>query len=468
MINKEMTIDLNDMCRRLLKRWKFILAWVVICGMLFGAFGAFKNYRGYQAALDAQQNVSREDQLSALRKALNLSDWQVSDVERTAEMYLALQEEYEDTLSYIAHSPTMQMDANSVSYMTIQYGITIEDVVYPVIEARDYRDAILGTLSAQVTTDENKQSFAQILSPSTDVAYVNELVSTWVDTGKHCFGFTLYGETESACEEVAKLIDAAVEREVKALRDVYGEFQLVQLVCNYYENVASKDVLNAQQNQLTLLNTLRNSMVTAGNSLSADQKEYYTALLQIEGAEEMQETPAAEQDEDAGFSYIHKKFIALGLVLGLAIPCGWICLGYVLSKKLRVPSDMKEGFGVSVIAALKSGECGEDSDAVQMIASRIYLECQKNGYKEVYLAGGTGDPAIAALVTSVEKAVAVKGISLRSGDIVAVPDALENLIKLDAMVLVERVDVSTYHNIDQECDICRQNGIQVLGAVVIC
>ena len=467
MINDEMTIDLKDLFLRVAKKWKFILLWVLICGLVCGAFGAFKNYRNYQAELVAQENAAETDQLAALQKSLGLSDWQVAEVERTAEAYQTLQKEYEDTLYYISNSPTMKMDANSMSYMSIQYGITTDDTVYPVIEAKDYRDAILGALSLKISTNENKQSYAVILSPGGDPAYANELVAAWVDTGKHYLLITLYGETESACEEVAELIEATINREVTNLYETFGEFQLALLSRNYYEDVANKDILTSQQSQLNTLNTLRNAMMTAGTSLSADQKEFYAALMEERLSTEEWEEKNTDSAEPSGFSVIHKKFIAVGLILGIIVSCGWIGLKYIFSKTLRIPCDLKEGFGVPVIGELRTGECGEDTETVNLLASRIYVDCKRNGYQDIFLAGAEQEPAITDLSASLRKVLSAKGLNVQTGDIARCPDAVEGLIRMSAVALLERIDVSRYQDIETECDLCRQSGVQLLGAVVV-
>lgn len=471
-MNDEMTInlELKDLGMRILKKWKWMFLCLFIGGALFGLLGAAKNYHDYHNAIQMKQESEKTIDLKELQKSLELTDWEVSEIELAAESYTILREEYEDTLNYISNSPVMQLDANNCSYMTIQYGVTVEDAVYPVITLQDDRAAILGAYALELTKGENKESFASILMPDVDPSYVNELVSVSCDTNKYVLAITLYGGTRDACEEVAQLLDAVVTRATESVKEVYGEFEIFRVGANYYENVANATLLSTQQSWYNTVYSLRNSMYSVTNTLGTSQKEYYYALLaaNTEAAAGEMVGDQPQEGDPAGYSLINTKMIVVGAVLGLFAACAWICLRYFLSKKLRLAADIKYTFGLLLIGEHGINDTEHLTERVNIWSSILQMNCEKNGYRTLFLMGAVSDEAEMAIARQLAAVMKEKGIELGFGpSATSNAESAEQMAQVDAVVLLERIDVSTYAGIRAECDICRQSNLPILGAIVV-
>lgn len=469
-MNDEMVInlELKDLAIRIIKKWKCLLICMLVGCILFGILGAVKNKNDYQEAIQMSQEAREAVDLKELQKSLNLTDWEVSDIELAAESYMTLKEEYEDTLYYISNSPVMQMDANNCSYMTIQYGVTIEDAVYPVITMQDNRAAILGAFALELAKSENKENFASILMPEVDQNYMNELVGVSCDTDKFVLGITLYGGTEDTCNEVAKILDEVITRTTDSVKEVYGEFEIARIGSNYFENVANASLLSTQQSWYNTVNSLRNSMYSVTNTLSTDQKKYYYAVLESGSSTEQAAESQYQETAEAGYSLINKKMIIVGAVLGLFLSGVYICIRYFLSRKLRIAADMKYTFGLLLIGEHNVEDHTHLAERISVWSSILHSNCVKNGFQTVLLTGAVNGEEEENVARQLSAAMEEKGIDLRFGPSVAGnAESAEQMAQTDAVVLIERIDVSTYTEIRTECDICGQNNLPVIGAIVL-
>ena len=150
MNQEETTIDLMDLLRRCLEKWKFILLWMLIGAVLVNCAGAAKSVLERKNAQTQLQQEEKDDEtalLSALKEAKDkLTDREADDVETAFSLYKEYQAAYEKELAYYQNSIRMKLDPAGVSTVRLSYLIDNHyEAVYPVMEYKDTTNDIIST-----------------------------------------------------------------------------------------------------------------------------------------------------------------------------------------------------------------------------------------------------------------------------------------------------------------------------------
>ena len=179
--------------------------------------------------------------------------------------------------------------------------------------------------------------------------------------------------------------------------------------------------------------------------------------------------------------------IVLGLFLGAAGVAGVVAVIYVLSPKLRVSGDLFEMFGVPVIGSIymplkkntkidrwilglfrKSPSWFTDDMRVSMMCTDVTLAAAKHEVKHLHLTSSCPDKFVVKTLSLFYKNLQGSAERVSCGNsVVYNSEALEQMAAADGVVLVERVDISTYDDIRKEIYFCNRYQIPVLGCIVI-
>ena len=104
MNQEETTIDLMDLLRRCLEKWKFILLWLLVGAVLVDCAGAVKSVLERKTAQTQLQQEETDDEtalLSTLKEAKDkLTDREADDVETAFSLHKEYQTAYEKELAY--------------------------------------------------------------------------------------------------------------------------------------------------------------------------------------------------------------------------------------------------------------------------------------------------------------------------------------------------------------------------------
>ena len=282
--------------------------------------------------------------------------------------------------------------------------------------------------------------------------FVRELYSTG-KTGLDIMTVTCNAPTKQECENIIKVLDKKVSELMPAVQRCYEHS--IMLVQNSYYETYNSNILDQQKTINDSLINIEKSMQTVSSAMTADQKAYYTALLNEV------KTEIAEGDEDADALAIAKqgaleeellpdtaeesvlsqaavtsdkatvseqnvimvpsksisaKYIALGAFVGFFLMYCFYGALYVFSPKLRTKGDIQDVFGIAVLGEIKDENrydkplSGVDrfidsffekkdgklsaSERMEIISSAICLGMTKFQGKSVFVTGvGVGERA---------------------------------------------------------------------------
>lgn len=493
MYQDELTMDLKDLCRRCLEKWKILLVCMLIGAILADGAGALMSVKKVKEAKAqlAQQQTEKDakEKLITLKEYMSeLTDREISDVQTAFSCYKSYQQEYINGLAYCQNSIRMQLNPTKIPTLRLGYVIDNHyEVVYPIIAKRDTTDAIINALAEQIHSEAISQQIAEIVGLTADkTAYAQELISSELKNRDMLF-FSIVAKNKEDCQKIADIIKQTMDEQAPTVRMSCGDFELT-LVTEQYMEETNTDLMNEKQNRMMTLNNLKNSINNLTAGMSEEQLTYYKALcdnedsIVIEDTETEQATVETEEQVIVvpQTQYVNLKWIGMGAILGLFIGCIWIALVYVVCNALRVSADMEDAMGIAVLGNItdknkkklhifKTRYDDFDTDKqLQMAVTKISTMMEKEKISKVFV-GSTGETEkIQQVCEEIKSRLGEKNISCKEGfSLLYDTDSVKNMAEMDAAVLIEQIDVSKYDEIRKTKELSAKCHVPIMGCLVI-
>lgn len=487
----EITIDIKDLIRTCLSKWKILLAGMLIGAILLdgaGAVKSVKNAKAVEAQLKQQEeNGSTADKLAQANSELaQLSERERSEVQTAVSLYTTYQKQYVDGMKYLQASVKMNLDATSVPTLLLQYVIDNHyTATYPVIEARDTTKDIADTLASYIVNEETSSAIAAVLGVEENAAYTQELLSTEYNDN-HMLNITIVAQNKENCEAIADIVKQKINESNDTVRKSCGDYDITLASENYYEE-ADSNLMTTQQQMMTSMNNLKNAIYNLPNGMSEAQKKCYTDFLDAQDDEELtyDEENAnvneniSEEITVPAVEYVNLKYIVLGVALGLCVAGGWIVLRYILAEKLRVAGELEKGYGLSVLGHITGNmkkiplfrqpyEAFTEEEQLQMITAGVQITAEKENMQSVFVTGTALTEECQKFIGKISESVNAKGVACAYGkSIIYDPESAEKMAAAGGVVLVEQMGVSRFDEIAREKEMCHKYHIPVIGCVVV-
>ena len=488
MNQEETTIDLMDLLRRCLEKWKFILLWMLVGAVLIDCAGAAKSVLERKNAQTQLQQEEKNDEtvlLSTLKEAKDkLTDREADDVETAISLYKEYQAAYEKELAYYQNSIRMKLDPAGVSTVCLSYLIDNHyEAVYPVIGHKDTTNDIISILTNSILTESTNQKIADALQID-NVVYAQELVSTYSNDNNVLY-FKIVAEKQEDCEKIAEIIKQAVNEKVESVHAVCGDFDITQSGEQYAREM-DLSLQTEQENKVTSLRDLKSTIANLTYGMSENQQTYYNASLDEQNinadSTEQKKTETTENIvmEIPAVTYVSLKWLLIGAFVGILCACAWITLKYILAKQLRTASDIEEMYGLTVLGCItdkdkkklrifQNGYDAMDTESqLDMIATKIQLVAEKEQYNRIFVGGAVLSEQTTEICKKlVEKMnnACLNGCSGRS--LVYDENTMREMAESDAVVFVEQIDVSQYNEMKKAKEIGEKCHRPVIGCVIV-
>ncbi len=497
---KETSIDLIDLIRRILLRWKAIVIWMIIFAFLIDGIYYIRALRATSGT--EETTAAKETQDAFAEYEQGLSEREIMEVQVAVQAYTEMYQNYLETLEYCENSIRMQLDANSVSTATLLYYI---EASASDSETGVSTNEIIDVLNATAQSEDVCSQILDGLNWDTETAYIQELIMISADedidvnaeeySGERDLTITVMAPDEESAVIMAEIIRTAVEKEASGLQETIGEFDM-ELIQDQYAQKADRDLLADQQNKYSGLNTLRTALNNLANSMSDEQKEYYYALLDgtvtnqaVEDKGETETEISTAVVSPAQPKLISGRYVVIGLLVGLVLVIICVMIGYVCKGKLRVKEDIEELYHIPLLGffeatertRLKGPVCRginrffyrrdakySVEERTRMICASIRLAAEKAGMESIYLTGTGENPQSEQLMAQIAEQLKESIQSVSYGrSIIYDPESLERMTTADGVVLVECVDVSAYADMERETELCSTYDAPIIGGIVI-
>lgn len=283
----EVEIDLLDLLKRCLKRWKLLVVCALVGAALLNLYGVHKANTTPDDADSSASDTEQTDTpvvLTAAEYRAQLSEMAATVVEDTFDVYQSYLQQYNDYAAYCDASAYMQLDYQNVAYGTVDYLVDDHyEVENTLTDKREMRDTIIQQFVEQIKCPDTYALVANALQLSADDADISRYISAWnAENGLLKISVVAPDEeTRDALMEIAK--QRIAESETKT-HDLCGDFDITLSQEERYAGL-STSVQDAQNGIRSNLLAARDKLNGLTSGFTDAQLNYYNALVR-ESAEQ--------------------------------------------------------------------------------------------------------------------------------------------------------------------------------------
>ena len=452
-MKKEIQVNVIDLIKYVCKQWKILLIGS-LCGMILAsgiycAVGVLK-----QTSEDANtQSVDQVQTLDTLRA--QLTEEESVEVEQALDFYLTSQKNYEQLKEYTVNSLIYKIEAANTPTYRLVYSVKGISTT-----GENFKNEIGVIFENWIRSDEAIQMISNQIDFKMDSIYVKELIGIAYDELTNCFVITVVSPDKEMTEALATAIDVAVAQNTKKIEGNYSEIKIEKLLGVF--SVEVNNSLQAKQySMMQQLHAAKSVLTVYRYELSNEQQLYYNALLL--GEEESQDSTPQVKEE---ISLFDVKIALLGVIAGGFVMVFIVLLKYLLSDVLKVKEDIIQTFNQYVFGELEVGKVNQNDWNV--LCQNIKFVGAKKNIRNLLVAGSYSDEEVDLLkkqirdelVDSFEQ-IDVKVINKNSDDFV------KHIQNQDGVLCVEKIQKSSYTNIQHEIEVFEYYEIPLLGFVLV-
>lgn len=488
----EEVVDIKSGIAYLLVKWKLIVLIALICA----AVGA-----GYASVKKSQQKtgvvVSYEDKLKKARGALQEAD--ALYVEQLSNQYKNYGKRLNNWYLYMQQSALQNTDPYNYSKRDIQYTVVSDN------------GSTINAFSASLLGQEEYEKIAQLMNCDVQTASLQELFTVTntslvgaesakgddgdditqeiVSAGSESFSgimnITFISPKEEAAEGVQEVIDEAISEKCSEMLSA-GTFITVEKIDMTMSRNDAKWLLNQQQpaqQQIINLQTNRSNFVKNSVDTLPEALRSYFDLLSA--GEEQKDAAAAAS---SGKKISRKKYALAGGLAGLILALIAVYLSFVFSDRIRSEEELRDNFklpvlqrfrigkapsgvdvirnaGLSMLGAAKASETTESGAA--LLSAELERRIPGKEKSRLYIAYDCDTQSVKSAMDALAKQLSGESLTAAAGNPGASDAEGRELLKCDAVVIAETLNVSGKKMLRNLTEVCKRNGIPILGCVTL-
>lgn len=465
-MNDAREIDLIWVLQRVLRGWKRIVILAVVAAVVTGLISLGMNYRKLH-----NPNYMENEKLNYERK---YDAWVATRKNFEAKLENITQAKVEQQ-EYNEKSILMKIDPLRNFYASFELYVHYDYQVIPELTYQnlDMSGRVLKAYLTYMTNGELQEYIINHVGYEIERRYLNEILSTTVDTGNRMITVNVQHQSKEACLEILDMVqEKLMEKQADVCRTI-AEHTLTITNESVYESVN----LTLQKQQKENLQAITDLDI----NLQEVNEEYRVWKLK-------EQEPQPVYQSNVMIKKLIKQILVAG-ILGAAFAVGVLACTAIFSGRLLNPEDMKNRFGLRLIGMLPRERqkkpfafvsrwiarltgikmVPEDYERLAKmvgasIKSDILARAETTGFKRIVFTGGLA-------LEEMQKVVGAMGLE-DDFSVVCAPDVLTNaasiqkLMDADCVVLMEKQEVSETAEIEKELDALKAWKQTVLGAVV--
>lgn len=494
---KEREISLVDIIFEILLKWRMIIVFMVIGGLLLGGYSYLQSAR----TIENTKVLSDAEALIGLENKLT--------VEQKACVKAALG--YANYDKYYNESLLMQIDGNNTPTTELIFKIIAPDEKTENALVRVYEQLFDTGVSSWLVqegmdTAEAAKTNELIITENEALVTVNEyfvtenqvLITENVDTNYSAQAHTKKNDAfcikvvhvdEDRCKELAKLTVEYVFAQKKNLEKLYGTHE-VALVSETYATVVNEDLLSSQRavvmnvyNSITYVDKLK-------SAFSSEQKQYYDLLKNGVNTDDIEKGTVGPTAVAVTHSpVLSTTYVILGMFLLAFLYVFYVFAAYILNNKLCVNDSLTDLFGIVQFGVVPKKEkrkkifgfidkgilalrnrnkrtfTREEAEEIVAVATKIAVK--KSEGKEVCLVGCDVKKQTNDTCKNIKFILEKEDIKVKILDNVLYnAEEMEKLENVSCAVLVEKVGFTMYDEVQKELELLERYNINVLGGIL--
>lgn len=471
----EQAIDLVELLHFVLKKWRIVVLAALVGAIVLGGSNAYTQLH------DTKEQPEQEKTTKLEELKENLSDQDIVEVNSCVDLYKSYAGVYKEKITYGNKSIILNLDPEHVFLGSATFLISnyYDNQGIYVVENSDASN-IVALYRDFLTDSETIARVREVTGRNVEDQYIKELITVELE-GMSVLRISVLGATEAECRSVLdvlvkKLDEVSAEVRKSAPHDIV---KTTEMIDEKYDTQVSDTIKNHSESLANMITAMRN----IPTSLTASQRAYYTEIIK-------QKYPDERIKEEFKITKIIKMTIG-GAIAGFVFVFMCFAVLYVLGQNVRMPRDLSDCFGVRVIGTIKPVAKPDDKklfstfdnwyerlfdrregilpvdNAVEMISAEIALDIKKKGFKKIFITTSCNDENVKAVISNVASKL-TDDIDVIVGDsVMSSTDSLKALSNADSTIIVEKILKSKIMDVNKELEICKNLGVDVLGAVVV-
>ena len=435
MRNDEEEIDLVQMMRYILQKWKILLLAGVVGLLLGGAFGAMKT--GKEPA------------------QMDIDDLNIDQIQQ----YVSYHRFYEDEMTRQAESIYMNMDPEAVYMANKNYYVAAQESDLNRISL-----AIGSILQKQEVYDQVREKTGLTCSQRC----LAELMSVWfTETEKKAIQLSddnsndgrIYISVSASSEEIGEAILAVLDAQVQAvcaqIAQTAEDGMIYEAMTQTGRTGYNGGVVSARENGADRLAAYLETLSKIEKDLTDDDKAYYAQVYEGEWKPKNKML----------------KWAVLGGFTFFVLAGGWYVLAFLLDGSVKDTDELEERYGLHLLARVEpEGTAKKNLRGLDKLfaekplyndAAYLSAALSATGVSGLVLSGDLTNAQIAQTMKTAAQAGGYKVCDRFAVDAQAVAD------KTDGVVLFVQPWVTKNTQVLRELEICEFNGLPVLGFVAV-
>ncbi len=487
-MNEKREISVLECIWSVVENWRKVLLSAILFSLLFGILQYTKSY----------QEMKNMD-LNAQTLPVTISDVEekmemLSEPEKSkVKMLLKLATSLSNHNNYIDTAALMKLNAYDVERTVLQYSIICDKDNSELFQV--YRDYVMSEIS-----QDNIAKFSNKTISSTDINDMITVSQGRDNTSKNNNKNYIEIESKSDIQWLYVVVRGFAQeditnmtKEVKNIIDSCnkelqgkGIVHSLNLISENNMDGPDEDILSKQNNVYIAMYDLYDRNSKLMESMSEEGKaiisEYRNAMLNDGIAYDI-------ENEQINIA-VSKKWILLGLIFGVIFMCILEVLRWLDGGRLNYANELSHNYNIHVLGKIKNKKVHRffpfvDSwiykiknknkrvltreQEFQLIYRRILICLKKKDIEKIYLIGTRMENICNNdFVVRLTQELRSKDIELIAGDNIEYnSQAYEDMLEIKNVILWETTKQSMYQEISNEIEICAEQNIDIIGAIVV-
>lgn len=491
-------INLIDVFKKIIRRWRFLLLCALSGALLFSGIGIYNNISFNNSIVskdNAPSEIGKNLSTKELTNLTNLTDTQISDVKTAVKAYNLI-EEY-----YTSFEEDFEADDVYKSSTIMQYVITAN--TSGTVTASDLASNVIKSLEQYINSTGMAKSIEELSNGKLAFKDIKNCIiinynqdsltsiSKETDLSRNIsFFITCKGKDDNVVDLLVDYIDKVINSYVKKFAN-YGTVT-IKLVDSYAGTIKNMDAMTNSLSDITAILTAKTTFNNITKSFVDEQKALFNSLLQKEVLVTNITIKGAIIYSDSKPVAITNGLIlniVIGMVLGIIIAGLTVACQYALSGKIKTKEDLisrfgyycignaeKErifkGFGSKFDRLLAKKEetytCSVE-DRIKLILSNIKAISKRNNINGIVISStiALSDDNMSCINFIIEQ-LQNNGIEISfEGNVLTNVNGFDQMTEKRNIIIVEKIGDSKLNDIEKLDVITKEYDVNILGFICI-
>lgn len=461
----EMEIDLIDFLFYLLRRWKSLVAMILLGAVLGGAFYVVRTTKAANVvAGDYQPDADTEANMKLAAQYRRLYDQQMDYNEHSIVMQMDPNQVYEGTLTYylaageqterlaqlftdIVNDPAVLAELKAAAGLDCKDQYVKELVSSTMLQGNVDESSVSGSLTSNIVTQ------MQVTVPSDGIS--NTVIT-----------YQVAYLDQKTCEKMVEVLRNAIESAAQKYVDAYGEYEFDQLQSVVAVTVDEK-YLEKQKSSAVLVDSYLTKLIKLEDEFNEVEKSYYQSMYHA--SEHVDFSQSLEVQNGISINIL-LKWLIMGIALLFILWGAFFSFKYMLDTSIKTLDEVKK-MKLPVVGYVRNMKAHmsildrmeQKKNGISNLIDYIVATINALPEQQILLCVNLNDTWEQQIAKEVqEKTSNVAMTNWIHEDITA----LECAKKSDGVIFEINLRKTSMKQLQRALDVCKLHKIEVLGAIV--